>query len=102
MINKVVNAQGTVIVSIIVVLRQEPRCATSIYDTRQDVFPANKTNSGARSPQANNTDGATANCRQNLVPTFEDRGVSRSQRGGPPPPAVKISFLDRSRYFSFK
>jgi hypothetical protein len=35
------------------------------------------------------------------VPTFVDRGVSRGQRGGTPT-AVNLSFLDRSRYFSFK
>jgi hypothetical protein len=32
------------------------------------------------------------------VPTFEDRGVSRGQRGRTPT-AVSLSFLDRSRYF---
>jgi hypothetical protein len=36
----------------------------------------------AFSPQANYTNWATATCRQNLVPTFVDRGVSRGQRGG--------------------
>jgi hypothetical protein len=36
-----------------------------------------------------------------LVPTVVDRGVSRGQRGGSPT-AVNLSFLDRSRYFSFK
>jgi hypothetical protein len=35
------------------------------------------------------------------VPTFVDRGVSRGQRGGSPT-IVNLSFLDRSRYFSFK
>jgi hypothetical protein len=35
------------------------------------------------------------------VPTFVDREVSRGQRGGTPA-AVNLSFLDRSRYFSFK
>jgi hypothetical protein len=34
----------------------------------------NSTNSVALSPQANYTDWATATCRQNLVPTFMDRG----------------------------
>jgi hypothetical protein len=43
----------------------------------------------------------TAPCRRNLVPTFVDRGASRGQRGGSPP-VVNLSFLDRSRYFSFK
>jgi hypothetical protein len=33
--------------------------------------------------------------------TFVDRGVSRGQRGGSPT-VVYLSFLDRSRYFSFK
>jgi hypothetical protein len=36
-----------------------------------------------------------------LVPTFVDRGVSCGQRGGSPT-VVNLSFLDRSRYFSFK
>jgi hypothetical protein len=36
-----------------------------------------------------------------LVSTFVDRGVSRDQRGGSPT-VVNLSFLDRSRYFSFK
>jgi hypothetical protein len=49
----------------------------------------------------NYTDWATATCRQNLVPTFVDRGVSRSQRGGSPT-VINLSFLDRSRYFSFQ
>jgi hypothetical protein len=56
---------------------------------------ANKTNSVALSPQA------TATCRRILVPTFADRGVSRCQRGGSHT-VVNRSFLDRSRYFSFK
>jgi hypothetical protein len=37
----------------------------------------------------------------NLVPTFAGRGVSCGQSGGSPT-AVNLSFLDRSRYFSFK
>jgi hypothetical protein len=53
------------------------------------------------SPQANYTDWATATCRRNLVPTFVYRGVSRGQRSGSPM-VVNLSFLDRSRYFSFK
>jgi hypothetical protein len=61
----------------------------------------NKTNSMALSPQANYTDWATATCQRNLVPTFVDRGVSRGERGESPTVA-NISFLDRSRYFSFK
>jgi hypothetical protein len=55
----------------------------------------------ALSPQANYTDRATANSLRNLVSTFVDRGVSRGQRGGSPT-VVNLSFLDRSRYFSFK
>jgi hypothetical protein len=51
--------------------------------------------------QANYTDWATATCWRNLVLTFADRGVSRGQRSGTPT-AVNPSFLDRSRYFSFK
>jgi hypothetical protein len=60
-----------------------------------------QTNSVALSPQANYTDWAIATCRRNLVPTFVDRGVSRSQRGGSPT-VVNLSFLDRIHYFSFK
>jgi hypothetical protein len=55
----------------------------------------------ALSPQTNYTDWATATCRRNLVPTFVDGGVSRGQRGESPT-VVNLSFLDRSRYFSFK
>jgi hypothetical protein len=58
-------------------------------------------NSMALSPQANHTDWSTATCRRNLVPTFVDRGVSCGQRGGSPM-VIILSFLDRSRYFSFK
>jgi hypothetical protein len=36
-----------------------------------------------------------------LMSTFVDRGVSRGQRGGSPA-VVNLSFLDWSRYFSFK
>jgi hypothetical protein len=60
-----------------------------------------QTNSVALSPQAKYTDSATDTCRRNLVPTFVDRGVSRGQRGGTLT-VVNLSFLDRSRYFSFK
>jgi hypothetical protein len=60
-----------------------------------------QTNSVALSPQGNYTDWATAICRLNLVPTFVDRGMSRGQRGGSST-VVNLSFLDRSRYFSFK
>jgi hypothetical protein len=60
-----------------------------------------KTNSVAFSPQANSTDWATATCWRNLAPTFVDRGVSRGQGGGSLTVA-NLTFLDRSRYFSFK
>jgi hypothetical protein len=59
-----------------------------------------ETNSVALSPQANYMDWATAS-RRNVVPTSADRRVSRGQRGGSST-AVNLSFLDRSRYFSFK
>jgi hypothetical protein len=36
-----------------------------------------------------------------IVSTFADRGVSRSQRGGSRT-VINLSFLERSRYFSFK
>jgi hypothetical protein len=55
----------------------------------------------AFSLQANYTDWVTTTNQQNLAPTFADRGVSRGQRGGPPT-VDNLSFLDRSRYFSFK
>jgi hypothetical protein len=61
----------------------------------------NKNKLVALSPQANYTDWATATCRGNLVPTFADIGVLRGQSGGSPT-VVNLSFLDRSRYFSFK
>jgi hypothetical protein len=67
-------------------------------DTRLQI---NNTNSVAFSPQANYTNWATVTCRRNLVPTFVDRGVSRGQRGGSPT-VVNLSFIYRSRYFSFK
>jgi hypothetical protein len=44
----------------------------------------NKTNSVDFSPQANYTHWTTATDRRILVPTFGDRGLSRSQRGGTP------------------
>jgi hypothetical protein len=65
------------------------------------ILGQNKTNSVALSPQANYTDWPTATCRRHLVLTFVDRWVSRGQRGGSLT-AVKLSFLDRRRYFSFK
>jgi hypothetical protein len=55
----------------------------------------------ALSPQAKYTDRAAATCRGTLVPTLADRGVSRGQRDGSRT-VVNLSFLDRSRYFSFK
>jgi hypothetical protein len=61
----------------------------------------NKQNSMALSLGANYTDWAIANCRRNLVPTFVDGGVSRGQHVGSPT-VVILSFIDRSRYFSFK
>jgi hypothetical protein len=64
-------------------------------------LPYTQTNSVAFSPQANYTDWETATCRRNVVPTFVDRGVSRCQHGGSPT-VVNLSFLDWSRYFSFK
>jgi hypothetical protein len=60
-----------------------------------------QTNSVALSQREKYTDRATATCRRNLVPTFVDRGLSRGQRGGSNT-VVDLSFLDRSRYFSFK
>jgi hypothetical protein len=65
------------------------------------VCQTKQTISMALTPQANYTDSATTTCRRNLVPTFVDRGVSRGQRGGSPT-VVNLSFLDQSRYFSFK
>jgi hypothetical protein len=66
-------------------------------------YPAasNEVSHVALSPQANYTDWATATSQRNLVPTFADTGVSRGQRGGSPT-VVNLSFLDGSRYFSFK
>jgi hypothetical protein len=58
-------------------------------------------NSVAFSPQANYTDWTTATWRRNLVQTFVDRELSRGQ-GSRSPTVVNLSFLDRSRYFSFK
>jgi hypothetical protein len=59
------------------------------------------TNSVAFSPQVNYTDWATATFWRNVAPNFADRGESRGQRGVSPT-VVNLSFLDRSRYFSFK
>jgi hypothetical protein len=66
-----------------------------------DWIQKKKSNSVVFSPQANYTDWVTATCWRNLVPTFADRGVSRDQRGGSPT-VINLSFLDRSRYLSFK
>jgi hypothetical protein len=66
-----------------------------------DCTPNKQTNSVALNPQANYTNWSTATCRRNLVSTFVDRGVSCGQRGESPT-VVDLSFLDRSRYFSFK
>jgi hypothetical protein len=71
------------------------------WTTVRDTLHHKQTNSVVLSPQANYTDWATATCRLNLVPTFVDRGVSLGQRGGSLM-VVNLSFLDRSRYFSFK
>jgi hypothetical protein len=60
-----------------------------------------KTNSLSFSLQANYTSWATTTCQRNLVPTFVDRGVSRGQHDRSPT-VVNLSFLDQSRYFSFK
>jgi hypothetical protein len=60
-----------------------------------------QTNCMAFSLQVNYTDRVTATGQRILMPTFADRGVSRGQRGGILT-AVNLSFLDRSRYFSFK
>jgi hypothetical protein len=60
-----------------------------------------KTNSVAFSPEANYSDRSTGHCWRSLVPTFADRGASRSQRGGTFK-AVNLSFLDQSRYVFFQ
>jgi hypothetical protein len=64
-------------------------------------FNVQQTNSVAFSSQVNNTDWWTATCWQNLVPTFADIGVLHGQLGGSPK-IINLSFLDQSRYFSFK
>jgi hypothetical protein len=60
-----------------------------------------QTNCVAFSPQSSHTDLSTATSRRILMPTFVDRGVSRGPLDGSPT-VVNLSFLDRSRYFSFK
>jgi hypothetical protein len=61
-----------------------------------------QTNSVALSPRANYTDWLSD---RNLSTKFSaknvDSWVSRGQRGGSPT-IVYLSFLERSRYFSFK
>jgi hypothetical protein len=59
------------------------------------LFPLN---SVTLSPQANYTDCSTAAGWLILVPTFEDRGMSRGQREGVPT-AVNLGFLDRTDFF---
>jgi hypothetical protein len=54
----------------------------------------------ALSPQANNTEWATATFRRNLVPTFVDRWVSHGQRGASPA-VINLSFLDGDFLISF-
>jgi hypothetical protein len=76
-------------------------CADACITHRRKLNNTKQTNSMALSRQAKYTDWATATCQRNLVPTFVDRGVSHGQCGGTPA-AVNLSFLDRSRYFSFK
>jgi hypothetical protein len=66
-----------------------------------DCTGGDQTNSVALNPQTNYTDWAAATFRWNVLPTFADRGVSRGQRGESLT-FVNLSFLDRSRYFSFK
>jgi hypothetical protein len=90
-----------------------PHITTKQLDAEQKTNAQTKRDMGLRneqtnkfrgpvlSPRANYTDWATATCRRNLVSTFVDREMSRGQRGGSPT-VVKLSFLDRSRYFSFK
>jgi hypothetical protein len=70
---------------------QEPHCVTS----QEMAF------SVAFSPQVYYTDWTTATGHWILVSTFADRGVSCGQCGGTPM-AINLSFLDWSRYVSFK
>jgi hypothetical protein len=62
---------------------------------------ANELRGRVLSPRANYADWATATGRRNLVATSAIEGVSRGQSGGSST-VVNLSFLDRSRYFSFK
>jgi hypothetical protein len=70
-------------------------CIAKIITNKQ------KKNSVAFSPKPNYTDWATATYWRNLLTTFADRRLWRGQRGGSHT-VVNLSFLDRSRYFSFK
>jgi hypothetical protein len=73
-----------------------------MYVIRIVSYKKNKqTNSMSLSLQVNYTDWATDTFRRNLAQTFVDRGVSRGQRGASLM-VVNLSFLDRSRYSSFK
>jgi hypothetical protein len=54
----------------------------------------------AFSPQVNYTDWSTATGRRILVPTFVDRRVSRSHRGGSPT-VFHLSVLDGATTFSY-
>jgi hypothetical protein len=86
------------------------------HDDRKTLFPSvslwgifriwrtwssTKTNSVFFSPQPNYTDWSTVAGSPILVPTFVDRGMSRGQSSGTLK-AVNVSFLDRSRYYSFQ
>jgi hypothetical protein len=54
-----------------------------VYE-RAQLFKYNQNKLRGPSPRTKYTDRATAACRGSLVPTFADRGVSRSQCGGFP------------------
>jgi hypothetical protein len=71
------------------------------WNHHNDRTKQKQTNSIAFSPQVKYTNWAMATSQRILAPTFVDRWVSRGQRGRTPT-AVKLSFLDRSRYFSSK
>jgi hypothetical protein len=73
----------------------------TLYRAAQVISQANKTHSVSFIPQVKYTDWATATGRRILMETFADRVVSPGQRGGSPT-VVNLSFLDGSRYFSFK
>jgi hypothetical protein len=76
-------------------------CLRALQMLQSSIFTTTKTNSVAFSPQANYTDWATTTCWRNLVPTFKNGGVLHGHRGRTPT-VVNLSFLDCSRYFSFK